>query len=165
MPFTLEIFINLNYQPEKKRSRRHLFIYAGIAIILTVVSGILLATGFESSGLLLWFYLVYFLLLSLSLLVQSQGKSPIDFLGKSYLKIDPQGIACKPQMFNKNIISVLWSEIEEVEIKLFEIKLKVRGKWSSIDLEKLSDNNLKLVKQTFQNFQAELIKREKELAL
>ncbi|MCK5371410.1 MAG: hypothetical protein KAQ62_22770, partial [Cyclobacteriaceae bacterium] len=82
--------------------------------------------------------------------MQSNGKHPFDLLGKSYFKLDDSGVEIKLGIFSKKVIKFRWDDMEDVKIKLFEIIVKSDNHWESIDLEKLSDDNLKAVKKVFQ---------------
>jgi len=52
-------------------------------------------------------------------------------------------------MMSKKVTQVHWKDIEQVKVKLFEVHLKLKNRWEIINLEKLSDDNLKTVKQIF----------------
>lgn len=80
-------------------------------------------------------------------------------IGKSYLKIDDRGVESKLSIFSKEVIKYKWDEIEELKIKLFGVQVKINTHWKTIDLDKLSDDNLKAVKQIFKDFQANLSNR------
>ena len=92
--------------------------------------------------------------------MQSNGKHPFDLLGKSYFKMDDSGVEIKLSIFSKKVIKFRWDDMEDVKIKLFEIKVKSDNHWESIDLEKLSDDNLKAVKKVFQDIQEKQPDRE-----
>lgn len=71
-------------------------------------------------------------------------------LGQAYFKLDETGISFKMDLFNKRIIQLSWQEIYEIKLKLFEIHVKLKDRWEVFNLEKLSDDNLKLVKSAFE---------------
>jgi hypothetical protein len=48
----------------------------------------------------------------------------------------------------------------DMNVKLFEVQIKTRQGWHIVDLEKLSDNNLKLVKERFKSKKSKLIVSE-----
>ncbi len=106
----------------------------------------------------------YLLIISFSLFIQSRGKHIFDLIGISYVKIDDNAIKLKSQMLSKKVLKIHWKEIEEVKVKLFEVHLKLKGRWEIINLEKLSDDNLKLVKQQFLDFEQNLSREKLELA-
>lgn len=153
----MEIFINLNNQRNLKRSKKTLIIFSGLTLVLSVATFVGL---FFDRTILIWFYAFYFLIISLSLFLQSRGIHLIDMIGKSYFKIDDQSIEIKLSIFSKKVMRNEWDKIEDVKIKLFEVKVKINNHWESIDLEKLSDDNLKTVKQVFEEFKANLDKME-----
>lgn len=132
--------------------------------MLSIVTAVLLFLDLDSSEFLLWFYMFYFLIFSLSLYIQSRGRHIFDLIGKSYLKMDNDSIEFKPQILAKKVLKVHWKEIDEVKVKLFETHLKLEDKWEIINLEKLSDDNLKLVKQLFLDFEQKLSQKKLELA-
>lgn len=78
--------------------------------------------------------------------------------------MDNDSIEFKPQILAKKVLQVHWKEIDEVKVKLFETHLKLEDKWEIINLEKLSDDNLKLVKQLFLDFEQKLSQKKLELA-
>ncbi len=153
----MELFINLNNQRNLKRSKKTLIIFSGITLILSICTFVGL---FFESTLLLWLYAFYFLIIAISLFFQSKGKHLIDMIGKSYFKIDDHCVESKLSIFSKKVLKYNWDEIEELKIKLFDIQVKINKHWKSIDLEKLSDDNLKSVKQIFKDFQANLESRQ-----
>ena len=71
--------------------------------------------------------------------------------------MDNDSIKFKQQMLAKKALKIHWKEIDEVKVKLFEVHLKLEDKWEIVNLEKLSDDNLKLVKKRFSDFQKEPI--------
>lgn len=150
------IDINLNFQPNKPRSTKTLRIFSLITLLLAIVTAIILLLDIESSAFILWFYMFYFLVFSISLFIQSKGKHIFDLIGKSYLKMDETVIELKPAMMSKKVLKIQWEDIEELNMKLFEVHLRIKNKWQSINLEKLSDDNLKAVKQVFANYQEKL---------
>jgi hypothetical protein len=92
--------------------------------------------------------------------VQSHGIHLFDLLGKSYFKVTEDGVEYKLDMFNKKINSFKWKDVEFISIKLFEIKVKVNNQLESINLEKLSDENLQLVKGVFKKHQSEIVEKD-----
>jgi hypothetical protein len=48
---------------------------------------------------------------------------------------------------------VSWVDVQDIKLKLFEVQLLVKDEWISINLEKLSDDNLKLVKSSLGRYQ------------
>jgi hypothetical protein len=100
---------------------------------------------------------------AVSLLIQSNGKHLLDLLGKSYFKIDDWGIECKIGMFNSKVEKVAWKDIDDMKIRLFEVDLKVGDEWRNINLEKLGDDNLKVVKQYFQKYRQHILDKERLL--
>jgi hypothetical protein len=60
---------------------------------------------------------------------------------------------------------VSWVDVQDIKLKLFEVQLLVKDEWISINLEKLSDDNLKLVKNAFEEFQKHLDEKNAELAV
>jgi len=63
-------------------------------------------------------------------------------------------------MFSKKVIMHQWHDAEDIRIKLFDVQVKVKKQWESINLEKLSDDNLKSVKEIFSDFQSKFKKRQ-----
>jgi len=123
----MNIDINLNFQPNKPRSTKTLRIFSVLTLLLAIVTAVILLLEIESSAFLLWFYMFYFLIISISLFIQSKGKHIFDLIGKSYLKMDETVIEFKPAMMRKKILKIHWNEIEEVKVKLFEIHLNMNG--------------------------------------
>jgi hypothetical protein len=138
------IDINLNHQERLKSSKRTYKIGAVLMLLSALVS---LVAIFYESKVFMWVYVVYFLLYAIILYSKSKGKGGLDLLGKSYFRINDQGISCKMSLFSKKTIDLKWEEIDDMRIKLFEIQLKINNQWISINLEKLSDDNLKNVKE------------------
>ena len=68
-------------------------------------------------------------------------------------------------LFSKRVINQSWDEIHDIKLKLFEVQIKTNKEWISINLEKLSDDNLKLVKSAFEGYQKLLPERAKVVAL
>ena len=157
----MDVYINLNNQRDRKRSKKALRIFSVITLCLAIATAVIIFFGIlESTLFLLWFYLFYFLIFSISLYMQSNGKHPFDLLGKSYFKIDDSGVEIKLGIFSKKVIKFRWDDMEDVKIKLFEIIVKSDNHWESIDLEKLSDDNLKVVKKAFLDTQEKQPDRE-----
>jgi len=123
----MNIDINLNFQPNKPRSTKTLRIFSVLTLLLAIVTAVILLLEIESSAFLLWFYMFYFLIISISLFIQLKGKHIFDLIGKSYLKMDETVIEFKPAMMRKKILKIHWNEIEEVKVKLFEIHLNMNG--------------------------------------
>jgi hypothetical protein len=96
--------------------------------------------------------------------MQLRGKHIFDYLGKSYFKMDKKGVECKLRIFSKNTVSINWSDIEGIEVKLFEARIKTHKGSTKINLEKLSDDNLKLVKEKLLEFKNHLAQKEPLLA-
>ncbi len=153
----MDLYINLNNQRNLKRSRKTLIIFSSITLLLSIITFVGLM--FESS-FLIWFYAFYFLIISFSLFIQSKGKHLLDLLGKSYINITGRGIECKLDIFSKKVIQINWSEIQDMKIKLFEVKVQINNQWESINLEKLSDDNLKSVKDIFSKVQSKIVGRQ-----
>ena len=123
----MNIDINLNFQPAKPWSKKTLKFGSFITLILSIVTAGVLILKLVSSEFLLWFYMFYLLVFSISLYIQSKGKHIFDLIGKSYLKMDETVIEFKPAMMRKKILKIHWNEIEEVKVKLFEIHLNMNG--------------------------------------
>ena len=149
----MELYINLNNQRNKRSSKKTFRIFSVITLGISVSMAVLLIFDISGSQTLLWFYMFYWLLISISLYMQSYDKHLFDLLGKSYFKIDEWGIECKVDLFNSGVTKVPWQCIEDMKIRLFEVDLKVGDQWVTINLEKLSDDNLKIVKHHFQEYQ------------
>ena len=158
----MELNINLNNQRNLKKGKKTFRILAVITIALSIATAIGL---FFESTILLWFYVFYFLLLAISFYMQSGGKHLFDLIGKSYFKITEDGVEYKLDMFNKKIHSFRWKDVEFISIKLFEIKVKVNNQLESINLEKLSDENLQLVKGVFKKHQSEIVEKDMQLTV
>lgn len=153
----MDLYINLNNQSNLKRSRKTLIIFSGIYLLLSIITFVGLM--FEIS-FLIWFYAFYFLIFSFSLFIQSKGKHPFDLIGKTYFKISDQGLECKLNIFSKKVIQINLTEIQDMKIKLFEVKVQINNQWESINLEKLSDDNLKSVKDIFSKVQSKIVGRQ-----
>jgi len=138
--------INLNQPLQFKFSNRGYKIAAMIALVLSLTC---VTAVFFDSKLLWWFYALYFFAYALIMFANSKGKTLLDYFGKSYFLIDDHGFQCKLSLWRKKTISYNWSEISEIKVKLFEIRLLVKGSWISLNLERLSDEHLKLVKEAF----------------
>jgi len=161
----MDLYINLNNQRNRKRSKKSLRIFSVITLGLAVTAAVVLFFDFEeSSVIILWYNFFYFLILSVSLYIQSNGKHLFDLIGKSYFKMDESGAEIKLSIFSKKVMKFRWDHMEDVKIKLFEIKVKIDNHWESIDLEKLSDDNLKAVKKAFQDIQEKQPDREVDYA-
>jgi len=146
----MEIFINLNNQG--KSNKKMLQIFSGVAFTLAILTVAVLVYDFESATVLIFFYAVYFILMSISFFMQSKGKSIFDLFGKSYIKMDDSGFEIKMDILNKRILKADWSAVTELKIKLFEIQVKIDNHPESINLEKLNDDNLKPIKQRFEEY-------------
>jgi len=161
---SMEISINLNSQGHNKWSKKSLKVYAIVALGLSLATAVLLFYDLKSSSVLLWFYTFYFLMISFSLYMQSKGKHLLDLLGESYFNLDDTGFACKLDLFRKKVVQYQWTDIEDIEVKLFEVQVQVKGHWESINLEKLSDENLKIIKSIFSDFQSKFEEKQAAVA-
>lgn len=153
----MELFINLNNQRELKKGKKIMRIFSVVTFLLAAATVISL---FYETTILSWFYSFYFLLLAVSFYVQSKGGHLFDLIGKSYFKINEEGVECKPDMFKRKIISFNWKDVEFISMKLFEIKVKANNVSETINLEKLTDENLQLVKSIFKNHQKDLVEKD-----
>ena len=160
----MHIDINLNFQPNTARNKKTLRIFSVITLALAITTAVFLIYEIDESMVLLWFYMFYFLLISLSLFIQSKGKHILDYIGKSYLKMDDDSIEFKPEIMRKKATKIHWKNIEEVKVKLFEVHLKLKNGWEIINLEKLSDDNLKTVKQVFADIREKRIEEKNLVA-
>lgn len=158
----MNIDINLNHQSELKSSKKAYII--GSVIMLALSAGSIIGIILEAKYFLM-FHSVYFLCFAIVLYLNSKGKTALDLLGHYYIRMDENGFSCKMDLFSKRVIQVSWVDIQDIELKLFEVRLMVNGKWVSINLEKLSDDNLKLVKNAFQEFQKQLDEKKAQVAV
>lgn len=158
----MNTFINLNDQRERKPNKKALSIYFVITIALAIVSMAAILLGEEGSSFrsLGGFYVLYFSVFALSLWMQIKGKHLFDIFGRSYFQFDDNGFEYKLSPFKKRIYRFEWNQVMDMNVKLFVVQIKTREGWHIVDLEKLSDNNLKLVKERFKSKKSELIVSE-----
>lgn len=153
----MDININLNQQGAL-RSRKKVYIIGAIVTLLLSITSIV-AIILETN-IFLVFHAIYFLGFAIVLYFNSKGKSALDLLGETYFRVDEIGFSCKLDLFSKKTISLSWNEIQDIKLKLFEVKVKTGDGWLSINLEKLSDDNLKLVKKAFEKNHKSISKYE-----
>lgn len=158
----MNININLNQQSELRFSKKANIM--GSVAMLALSAGSIIGIILEAKAFLV-FHAIYFLCFAIVLYFNSKGKSALDFLGHSYIRMDENGLSCKMDLFNKKVIQVSWVDIQDIKLRLFEVQLMVNGKWVSINLEKLSDDNLRLVKNTFEEFQKHLDGKKAQVAV
>ena len=80
------------------------------------------------------------------------GKNPIEFIGKAYLKIENNEIKYKSSPTSRKIVRIDINEIEKIIVNLFSVKVLLNDQSTiHLDLNNLSDENLKLVKSTFRS--------------
>ena len=157
----MDLYINLNDQNSQKKNKKT---YMVLSILTFLFSFFWVAFNINEMSAFAWFNTVYYFLIAILLYRLGIGKPPFDLIGKAYFKINDTGVIYKSSVIRKKIVQYNWNEIEDIKIKLFEVELKINNKWISIDLEKLSDDNLKSVKEVFKNFQASLATREISVA-
>ena len=150
----MELYIDLNRQAYKKKHRVMFRIIAIVALFLLV--GWVTVGFIEGMSAFTWFYSVYLLFTSIFLIFLGFGKSPIDLFGKAYFKINEMGVIYKSSAFRNKIVQYNWSEVEDIKIRLFNVELKIKEKWVSINLEKFSDDNLKSVKEAIEEIQSNI---------
>ncbi|NJN25047.1 MAG: hypothetical protein HC819_03195 [Cyclobacteriaceae bacterium] len=157
----MDLYINLNHQPGKKQYKKRYSILTVLTLFLAIGTFVLLISDHsELNRVFGWIYVFYFLLLSAAFYLQSKGRHIIDLLGKSYFRINDQGVECKPAMFDQKVIKFSWSEVDYITMKLFEIQVKVHKRIETINLEKLSDENLQLVKSIFKKHQTDIVAKD-----
>lgn len=153
----MEVNINLNNQNYFTKHKRFYIALSLLAVSFSVVGGVV---NLIDKATFEWFSVFYLFLMGIVLFSLGNGKAPLDLFGKAYFKINNAGIIYKMRMFDSKIVQYTWDEIDEIKIKLFEVELRIDNKWVSVNLEKLSDDNLISVKSIFHDFQANLHKRE-----
>ncbi|RIJ42467.1 hypothetical protein [Pontibacter oryzae] len=136
-----EINIDIHQQHVVKTKYKKLYFAISVALILAYIA--LLIYDFEWSSVLM------FIVLSINnyqLLMYIFGKDPFNLHGKSYLKFNNQGFIYKP--LRKAPREILWQDVSGITLHLFEAEFHLtNGGTSAINLEDLSDDNLKLVKE------------------
>jgi hypothetical protein len=125
--------------------------------LLLLISWIVLSF-IEGGSVFKWINSLHYFFWTIFMFFLGYGKMPFYLFGKAYFKIDYNGIIYKPSIFRKEIVQYYWSEIDDIKVKLFEVELKIKEKWVSINLEKFSDDNLKSVKETFKEIQLKIAK-------
>jgi hypothetical protein len=158
----MNINININHQSELRSSKKAYVI--GSVVMLVLSAGSIIGIILEAKAFLV-FHAVYFFCFAIVLYFNSKGKTALDLLGHSYFRMDDNGFACKMDLFSKKVIQVSWIDIQDIVLKLFEVQLMVNGAWISINLEKLSDDYLKMVKNAFEEFQKHLDEKNAEVAV
>lgn len=157
----MNIDINLNQQRELRSSKKA-YVIASLAMLALSVASIV-AIILEAKAFLV-FHAIYFMCFAIVLYFKSKGKNVLDLLGHSYISMDENGFSCKMDIFSKKVFQVSWVDVQDIKLKLFEVQLMVNGAWVSINLEKLSDDNLKLVKNAFEEFQKHLDEKKSQVA-
>lgn len=155
----MEMYINLNHQPERPPRKILLSAFLIFSLIVTITCAVLLVTQEAQPAWLIWFYLFYSPILALSFYMQLKGSSLPDLFGKAYIKWDDTGLTYKPGIFKREEIYFKWDEIQDLRVKLFEVEVKKDDEWITLNLEKLSDDNLKLIKQAFRDKEQQLTRR------
>jgi hypothetical protein len=160
----MEMYFNLNNQPERATRRNVLLVFLAISFGIIITSAVLIFGRAERPVWLYWFYFIYAIIMAISLYMQLKGGSILDLLGKAFIKIDDAGLVYKPGIFSRKVIYLRWDEIQELSVKLFEIMIKRDDEWISVNLEKLNDENLKSIKKIFQEKDQQESKRATEAA-
>jgi hypothetical protein len=155
----MEKYLNLNHQTERPPRKKLLLFFLILSFIMSFTCAVLLITQGAQPSWLIWFYLFYSPLQALSFYMQLKGSSLLDLIGKAYIKWDDTGLAFKPGIFKREEIYFKWDEIQDVRVKLFEVEVKKDDEWITLNLEKLSDDNLKLIKQAFRDKEQQLTQR------
>lgn len=136
-----EINIDIHQQHIVKTKYKKLYFALSIPLTLTYIA--LLIYDFEWSSVLMFIVLS---INSYQLLMYVFGKDPFNLHGKSYLKFNNQGVIYKPM--RKAPREILWQDVSSITLHLFEVEFHLsNGVTSAINLEDLSDDNLKLVKE------------------
>lgn len=150
----MELYIDLNRQLDKKKHRVWYKALAVLSLLLSI--GYMIVAFIEGMSIVQWLTATYYSGITVLLFYISFGKSPTDLIGKSYFKINDIGIIYKSSIFRNKIAQYNWSEVEEIKIRLFELELKIGNRWVSINLEGLTDDNLKSAKEVLLKIQSEI---------
>lgn len=139
-----ELDINLRAQHLQTRSVAAKRLYLVGAFILPVLSLAILLYDFQ------WTTLFYFVLFCANAPIyygMAKNKDPYKYvLGKSYIKVNSQVMASK-KTFQKPV-TVHWNAVRQLQIKLFSVEATLQtGRKAVFNLEGLSDENLKLMKE------------------
>lgn len=145
--------------------KKLLLFFLILSFIMAFTCAVLLITQEAQPSWLIWFYLFYSPLLALSFYMQLKGSSLLDLIGKAYIKWDDTGLSCKPGIFKREELYFKWDEIQGLRVKLFEVGVKKDGEWISINLEKLNDDNLKLIKQIFLDKERQMTRQATRAAI
>ncbi|TPE39466.1 hypothetical protein [Pontibacter mangrovi] len=144
------LYINLLSQYSQPHRAR--WIYLTLAILVPVSYFTLLLFEFS------WLNLVMGTVFTVNAYViyaSSSEKDPLGVLGKSYLRLNEQGLKYKAR--RQRAVEVLWQEVRLMQLHLFSVDFELKnGQLKSINLEQLSDENLQLVKVRLRQVQAEL---------
>ena len=103
-----------------------------------------------------WVFAPYWLLLAMSFYLQSKGKGIQDLFGKSFISWDEAEFRYKPAILKRKVLKFNWNDVTSVEVKLFEVIVRVNGRIEMINLEYLSDANRKVVREHFKKVAAEV---------
>ena len=158
----MNIDINLNQQSEL-RSNKKAYIIGSVAMLALSAASII-GLILEAKSFLV-FHAIYFLCFAIVLYFNSKGKNALDLLGHAYLRMDEKGFSCKMELFSNTVVQFSWDEVQIIKVKLFEVHLKLNDRWEVVNLEKLSDDNLKLVKSALAEFQKELDAKKARVAV
>ncbi|MCX2740246.1 hypothetical protein [Pontibacter anaerobius] len=144
------LYINLLSQFHHPRKIRRL--YLAFAILAPVSYFALLLFEFS------WISFVMGSIFTVNAYViysSSSEKDPLGVLGKSYLRINEQGIKYKVR--RQRALEVLWQEVQSMQLHLFSVDFELKnGQRKSINLEQLSDESLQLVKERLRQVHAQL---------
>lgn len=127
---------------ELKVAPKYQRLYFAIATLLPLFYVGVMLYDFEWSAVLM---LVIIVLNSYQFIMRALGKNPLGVLAEAYLRLSPTRVTFK--YMRKKPVQVLWQDVERLDVHLFRAELYLtNGQTTTIDLEGLTDDNLRKVK-------------------
>lgn len=136
--------IDINIVTQEFAKYRKFYLAMGVLGIVCSTLAIL----FPDLGLMrLWYYWLFIIPGIVESILYGLGKKSLLAKRFPYLKIDTERIESRASGIFTQPVRTAWADVTLIDIKLFEVHLKTRANQVVIvDLNHLSDDNLKLVK-------------------
>jgi len=136
--------IDINIVTQEFAKYRKFYLAMGVLGIVCSALAIL----FPDLGLMrLWYYWLFIIPGIVESILYGLGKKSLLAKRFPYLKIDTERIESRASGIFTQPVRTAWADVTHIDIKLFEVHLKTRANQVVIvDLNHLSDDNLKLVK-------------------
>lgn len=137
--------ININMAGQEEGKFRKLYLVIGVIGIIYIALSFIIPNLAPGNNYFLW---IVFLPGFAEAILYGLGKKRIFADNFPYIRIDEEKIEkSKGGFFAKPDITY-WNSVTHIDIKLFEIRLTtLEGRLKTVDLEALTDENLKLVKE------------------